>query len=113
MKRNPNSTRSVKWVERNSLNNPSCEGYVRNLIDNHFKFEIYKIGEYNSSEKALWITYGSFSYIIEVNPDNVCLDVLEQNTNTNKNKYHLLKKKFNGDSCWYDCLSWIKDRQIF
>jgi hypothetical protein len=113
VKRNPNSTRSVKWIERNSLNNPSCERYVKSLIDNHFEFKTYKINEYDTTEKALWVTYGCFSYIIEIDKDNISLKVLEQNIGTSKNKYHLLKKNFSGDSCWYDCLSWIKDRQIF
>ena len=112
MKRNPNSTRSMKWIERNSLNNPSCERYVRSLIENHFEFNSYKINEYDSDEKALWVTYGCFSYIIEVDTFNICLKILEKDFDSKKDKYHLLKKNFSGDTCWFDCLSWIKDRQI-
>ena len=62
MKRNPNSTRSVKWIERNSLNNPSCERYVRSLIDNHFEFKTYKINEYDTTEKALGYLWLLFLY---------------------------------------------------
>lgn len=112
MKRKSNSTRSVKWLKRNSLGNPSCERYVRCLIENHFEFDIYEINETDSTNKVLRITYGCFSYIIETDDNDICLKVLEKNTNTEKDKYHLLKKKFYGDACWYNCLDWIKTRQI-
>ena len=112
MERNPNSIRSMKWVKRNSLNNPSCERYIRSLIENYFNFQFYEIREYDSNEMALWITYGCFSYIIEVDSENVNLKILERNSKGMKDRYHLLKKNFVGDTCWFECLSWIKNRKL-
>lgn len=110
MKRNLQSNRSKKWIERNSLNNPECERYVRKLCDSYFELPIYKIGEYDSDEKALWITYGCFSYIIEVDRKNVNLKVFESKNHSKGNNYHVLKKTFVGDTCWYESLSWVKNK---
>ena len=112
MKRNPNSSRSIRWVKRNSLNNESCKRYVEKLCKS-MNFEYFKFGEYDCEEQALWITYGLYSYIIEVNKEEICLKVFEENTNQkNKTKYHLLEKYFSGDTCWYECLNWIKKRKL-
>ena len=110
MKRNPNSSRSIKWIERNSLNNESCKRYVEKLCIS-MNFEYFKIGEYDIEEQALWITYGLYSYIIEVDKDDISLKVFESNKNQKEEmRYHIMQKRFNGDSCWYECLTWIKNR---
>lgn len=110
MKRNPDSIRSIKWIERNSLNNPSCRKYVEVLLTNKFKISTYKFCEFDTEEIALWITYGLFSYILEADKDNICIKILEKDAIGAKDKYHLSKKVFYGDTCWYDCISWIVER---
>lgn len=113
MKRNHNSLRSQKWLQRNSLNNSSCISYVLKLCEIEFEFSNFDIKPFDSDDNSLWLSYGLYSYVIGVDKDNICLKVLERNTNdSRKDRYHLLKKKFFGDACWYDCLDWIKNRSI-
>ena len=110
MVRNPNSTRSKKWIERNSLNNESCRRHVEKICKIN-GFEYFKFGEYDCEEQSLWVTYGLYSYVIEIDKEKIYLKVFEKNTNQkNKDRYHLLDKYFTGDSCWYECLNWIKNR---
>ena len=74
-------------------------------------FECFNFTEYDCEEQALWITYGLYSYIIEVDKENIVLKVFEKDTNHNdKTRYHILNKVFFGDSCWYECLNWVKNR---
>lgn len=110
MRRNPNSTRSLRWIERNSLSNPSCANYVTSLLNNRFGMSTYKIAEYDTEEPALWITYGLFSYILKIDSDNICIKVLEQRVGNTKDRYHTITKTFSGDSCWYECFLWITKR---
>jgi hypothetical protein len=113
-RRNPDSSRSQKWLKRNSLENPSCEEYVRNLCEN-MGFTLYDIKSFSFKHKALYITYGIDSYIISVSQDDMALTIMEQNTvgaNKNKDRWHrMIDRIFYGDSCWYDCLMWIKKRR--
>lgn len=100
----------MKWIKRNSLNYESCCNYVSSLCEIVFNFENFKIELFKDDEKALWITYGLHSYIIFASDTEINLVVLEENTGKQGyNKYHKLKM-FNGDTCWYNCLSWIKNR---
>lgn len=111
MKRNCNSSRSQKWISRNSLNNPLCVSYVNKLCSIQFEFTNFDFKPYDKESDALWITYGIHSYIIEIDEDLVGLKVFEKNCNSStKDRYHLLDKNFFGDSCWYDCFYWIKNR---
>ena len=110
MKRSPNSSRSIKWIVRNSLNNDNCKRYVEKLCI-FLSFKYFKFGEYDSEEQALWITYGTKSYIVEIDKENICLKILERNNYfSDKDRYYLLDKFFTGDNCWYECLNWIKCR---
>lgn len=110
IQRKVNSFRSLKWIKRNSLNYESCCDYVVSLCKDYFKFNNFKIDLFNDDENALWITYGLNSYIIFVSKENVSLMLFEKDKNNIKqDKYHYFKK-FTGDACWYNCLSWIKNR---
>ena len=111
MKREINSSRSIRWIKRNSLNYKSCEEYVLSLCKSVFNFKEYTINEYEEDEKALWLTYGLYSYIIFVSCDDINLKVLEKNKlKKNKDNYYHEIRAFNGDSCWINCLNWIKNR---
>ena len=113
MKRKTNSVRSIKWIHRNSLNNENCEEYVRNLCKVNFGFTQFDIKEFENYGTCLWITYGLYSYIIYISVDDVCLRLLEKKINSsNKDKYYDVDKIFFGDCCWYECLRWIKKRNI-
>lgn len=110
MKRQLNSSRTLKWLERNSLENDSCRRYVEKLCKIQFRFELYKISVYKDLGECLWITYSGYSYVIFIDKENIVLKVLEQKIICNNNNYHELNKIFYGDTCWYECLSWIKNK---
>jgi hypothetical protein len=78
------------------------------LCSKYFEFSTYQICEFGS-EKTLRINYGGTPYIIQLDTDGICLQVLEH-SNTEKERYHTLNKRFTGDSCWFECLSWIKEK---
>lgn len=114
LKRDCNSFRSLKWIQRNSLDNPSCVSYVVRLCEIEFGFSNFDIKPFDNEDNSLWLSYGLYSYIIGIDKDNICLKVLEKNTNNiHKDRYHLLNKTFVGDACWYECFGWIKKRSIF
>lgn len=114
MKRSCNSLRSQKWIQRNSLDNDSCVLYVSRLCEIEFEFSNFDIKPFDSEKNSLWISYGLYSYIIGIDENSVCLKILEKNTNDiRKDRYHLLRKRFYGDSCWYECFDWIKNRSVF
>lgn len=113
MKRNIESFRSQKWLLRNSLNNPSCVSYVHDLCEIQFGLTNFDIKPFNNGENSLWLQSGLNFYIVTIDTQEVCLMVLERNTDgQNKDKYHLLPTRFTGDSCWFRCLNWIKNKNI-
>ena len=72
------------------------------VVENYITKYDFKIKRKILSNEELSIDFG-VGYKI--------LKVFEKNTNQkNKDRYHLLDKYFTGDSCWYECLSWIKNR---
>lgn len=109
MKRNASSTRSKKWFSRNCLDNDFCREYVCNLCSTQFEFNEYKLGVFNYNLTALYITYGTHSYIIFADENDVDLKVMEKKIYGNKDRYHEIKS-FYGDNCWFECLLWIKNR---
>lgn len=110
LERNKLSARSKKWINRYSLNNPLCVDNVLSMCECIFNFITFKISDYKNIP-ALWITYGTKSYIAYISIDNICIEVLEKNINTNSdNYYHKIQKTFFGESCWYNFLSWVKNR---
>ena len=110
MKRNFDSNRSKRWFLRNDLNNDSCSGYVDKLCKCQFQFDNYNFCIFDSDKKSLYLTYGLYSYVIFADPELVGLKVMEKNFNSlEKDKYHKANEFF-GDSCWFNCLSWIKKR---
>lgn len=110
MERNKLSTRSIKWINRYSLNNPICVENVLSMCECIFSFITFKIGEYKG-ENALWLTYGTKSYIAYISTEKVCIEVLEKNINSiSDNHYHKIEKIFFGESCWYNFLFWVKNR---
>lgn len=109
MKRDCNSVRSKKWINRNSLENDFCKEYVDNLCSIHFNFNIYNFGVYKEFGNSLYINYGIHNYIIYIDKNDICLKLLEKNKNSEFN-YHFINSYF-GDNCWYECLNWIKKRK--
>ena len=110
MKRDVNSTRSKKWLRRNSLDNEFCREYVDRLCNTQFEFDKYTFGVFNGADTALYITYGLHSYVIFADAENINLKMMEKNSNkVKKENYHELKT-FYGDNCWFECLFWIKKR---
>lgn len=109
MKRNSESRRSRKWVARNNLDNLLCREYVESLCRTYFSPDSYNFGNYNG-QTSLYFAYGLQSYVLFVDEEAVSLVLLEKNTdNSNKDKYHKIKE-FNGDSCWFECLLWVRKR---
>lgn len=110
LERNKLSSRSLKWINRYSLNNNLCVENVVSMCKYVFNFETFKISNYKDSA-ALWLTYGTKSYIAFISTENVCIEVLEKNINNAlDNKYHKINKIFFGESCWYNFLLWVKNR---
>lgn len=111
MIRDTNSKRSQKWFARNNLDDDLCMEYVNDLCEIHFGFKDYTFALFDET-MALYISYGLYSYVIYADRFETCLKLLEINSNKHdKNRYHKLKVFF-GDSCWFECLSWIKKRHL-
>lgn len=111
MKRDFHSTRSKKWFARNSLESSSCRSYVHNLCEINFEFDNFDIKPYNGTD-VLFVSHGLYTYIVFADNVDVGLKILEKNSNTGrKDRYHSIDKMFYGDSCWYNCLDWIKNRK--
>ena len=110
MERNKLSTRSIKWINRYSLDNPLCVENVLSMCKYIFNFTTFKVDNYKGVP-ALWLTYGTKSYVAYISTENINIEVLEKNTNNYfGNNYHKIDKFFFGESCWYKFLYWVKNR---
>ena len=87
MKRNPNSNRSKRWIERNNLSSENCASYVKNLC------EAYGL-EYKISGDKLFVDVDGISY--RVYPDYGNVRIVAVNRNNGEKKF------YDGDSCWID-----------
>lgn len=110
MKRDCNSMRSVKWLERNELGNPNCEQYVRNLCIYEFEFDDFKIDTFELNRKALYITYEGIRYVICASRKDVGLVILEERGE--RSYMRLFGHEAYGDKCWHECLTKIKNGSV-
>lgn len=87
MKRNPNSNRSKKWIERNCLSSEKCVAYIKELCD------AYGV-RYRISNDKLFVDIGGESYRVYMDYENICIISVNKKTGE--------KKWYDGDSCWVD-----------
>lgn len=87
MKRNPNSNRSKRWIERNCLSSEKCVSYVKELC------EAYNI-KYKISNGKLFVDIDKDSYRVYPDYENICIISVNKKTGE--------KKRYDGDSCWID-----------
>ena len=87
MKRNPNSNRSKRWVERNRLSSDKCASYIKDLC------EAYNL-KYKISNDKLFIDADGISYRVYPDYENICIIAINKKTGE--------KKWYDGDSCWVD-----------
>ena len=87
MKRNPNSNRSKKWIERNCLSSEKCVSYIKDIC------ETYNL-EYKISNDKLFVNADGISYRVYPDYENVCIIAVNRESGQ--------KKKYEGDSCWID-----------
>ena len=87
MKRNPNSSRSKRWIERNHPSSEKCASYIKDLCEAyHLKYKI--------SGDKLFVDANGISYRVYLDYDNVCIIAINRSTGG--------KKWYEGDSCWVD-----------
>ena len=103
MKRNCNSNRSKKWFNRNNLSNLYCKYYVENLCNIEFEFDYYEFIKYKGYN-ALHIIFDHSDYFLYADEYEVSLISIKE-----LNNKELSVEKFDGDTCWYDSLFWIKN----
>lgn len=106
MKRNIDSERSKKWLNRNSLDNISCVSYLKNLVRSYFDFYSFEIKPYNNIDFALWLGIETKMYIIYPCLDIVGLIMLERN---DKNEDTIIDIPLFGDMCWINMLDYIEE----
>lgn len=99
MKKNNLSARSIKFIERNSLDTKKVRNYVISLMENVFEIKNYCFKDYKNYGICLFIN----DYTLCLDKDFVELKLL------NKDK---IVNTFYGDSCWYQSLKYLKGKLI-
>lgn len=97
MKKNILSNRSLKFLERNDLENESAKDYVVSLLENFFLIKDYDFKQTNYG-LGLFIK----DYVLYIDKEYIELKVFYNNT---------LLKTFLGDSCWFQALKFIKQKE--
>ena len=97
MKKNILSNRSLKFLERNDLENESAREYVVSLLENFFLIKNYDFKQTNYG-LGLFIK----DYVLYIDKEYIELKVFYNNT---------LLKTFLGDSCWFQALKFIKQKE--
>ena len=97
MKKNILSNRSLKFLERNDLENESVRDYVVSLLENFFLIKDYDFKQTNYG-LGLFIK----DYVLYIDKEYIELKVFYNNT---------LLKTFLGDSCWFQALKFIKQKE--
>lgn len=103
MKRQSSSSRSLKWIQRNSLDNVACLEYVKDLCSNIFNFDKFEIIRNENSEMGLRISYKGKEFEIKTNKEDVCLNLYDISDDIRVRS----KTVFTGDSCWFSCFEWM------
>lgn len=97
MKKNSLSNRSLKFLERNELDNCSVRDYVISLLENFFLIKDY---DFKQTEYGLGLKLQN--YILCIDKEYIELKVF-QNDN--------LIKTFLGDGCWFQAIKFIKEKE--
>ena len=97
MKKNILYNRSLKFLERNDLENESAKDYVVSLLENFFLIKDYDFKQTNYG-LGLFIK----DYVLYIDKEYIELKVFYNNT---------LLKTFLGDSCWFQALKFIKQKE--
>lgn len=97
MKKNVFSNRSIKFLERNDLNNCEVKDYVISLLENLFLIKNY---EFKQTNYGLGLKVDN--YILCIDKKYVELKVFYNNN---------LIKTFLGDSCWFQAIKFIKKKE--
>jgi len=95
------------WLKRNSIKEK--EDYLNKVMHQHginCNFTHNRYGEYD-----IWFTYMRKNYRIEINEQELCYNLLEENMAgiKMKNKYHLVEK-FYGDDILYKIIKYVQKR---
>ena len=97
MKKNILSNRSLKFLERNDLENESAKDYVVSLLENFFLIKDYDFKQTNYG-LGLFIK----DYVLYIDKEYIELKVFYKDN---------LLKTFSGDSCWFQAIKFIKERE--
>ena len=87
MKRNPNSNRSKRWIDRNRPSSDKCASYIKDLC------EAYDL-KYKISGDKLFVDANGISYRVYLDYENICIISVNKTTGE--------KRWYEGDSCWVD-----------
>lgn len=97
MKKNILSNRSLKFLERNDLNNEEAKNYVISLLENFFLIKNY---EFKQTKYGLSLFIKGYTLCID--KEYIELKLFYNNS---------LIKTFLGDSCWFQALKFIKQKE--
>ena len=89
--------RSVKFIERNNLENEKVKNYVISLIEDVFKINNYYFKKHQKYGMCLCIQ----DYMFFLDKEFIELKLLKKNK---------IEHIFCGDSCWYQGLKYIKGK---
>lgn len=99
MKKTPLSIRSIRFIERNNLENEKVKNYVTSLIENVFKINEYCFKIHEVYGTCLCVN----NYIFFLDKKYIELKLLKEEK---------VIKLFYGDSCWYQGLKYLKDNLL-
>ena len=97
MKKNILSNRSLKFLERNDLENESAKDYVVSLLENFFTIQ-----DYDFKQKKYGLSLFIGEYVLCVDKQYIELKLFYKNN---------LIQTFLGDSCWFQALKFIKQKE--
>ena len=97
MKKNSLSNRSLKFLERNDLNNFNVKTYVISLLENFFVIKNY---DFKQTKYGLGLFIKD--YALCVDKEYIELKLFYKNN---------LIQTFLGDSCWFQALKFIKQKE--
>lgn len=98
MKRNKFSQRSLKFIERNSLSNAKTINYVTSLATKAFEFTNIQVVNFLNTT-ALCIIENQDKFYFVLNTEYIELQLYYNNIKI---------QEFQGDSCWYQGLKFLK-----
>lgn len=103
MRRDKNSSHSIKFVLRNSLNYENCRNYVQKLCDEMFEIKNYEFKPFINDEICLSIKQFSCEYKIYLDSEFIELKLIKSNTSVTDK----LIRRFTKDGCWFEALKFL------